>query len=562
MQQNNNLSAYRFHTKHASIQFLRYLHIMKENSSSTKQLLQTCLALDRWHQFRLRLFLEGIFVGILGGLSISLFRYLLNVSEALRLHLYEAYLRPALSQENWLPLLAYGLLLLLISGLLYGMCRYAPMAGGSGIPQVKGVVLGLMKMKWFRILWVKILAGAIGIGAGLSLGREGPSIQIGAVAGQGFSRLLGRTRMEERYLITSGASAGLAAAFNAPLAGMMFALEELHRNFSGAVLLPTMTSAITATIVTRFFFGDSTSFTFLHLSPLPAAYLPCVALVAITCGFAGIFFNYGLLHIHYLYRPSIFRNQWAKILFALVWAGVLGFVLPEVLGGGNLLVDQLAAHAYPLSFLLLLLAGKFIFTLISYGCGTPGGFFLPLLVLGALIGATEANLLIAGALLPDLYRPTIIIIGMVALFAASVRSPITGTLLILEMTGDFNHLMALALASALAYITAELLKGQPIYDALLKKSLSASPDRVCEEERNIIEVPVGSGSLLDNHILSDISLMDQTVLVEIKRQGRIIIPDGNTRLRSGDFLYILSASKNATALKQLGEEQVPKTRIR
>lgn len=368
--------------------------------------------------------------------------------------------------------------------------------------------------------------------------------------------------MEERYLITSGASAGLAAAFNAPLAGMMFALEELHRNFSGAVLLPTMTSAITATIVTRFFFGDSTSFTFLHLPPMPAAYLPCVVLVAITCGFAGILFNYGLLHIHYLYRPSLFKNQWTKILFALLWAGVLGFFLPQVLGGGNLLVDQLAAHAYPLSFLLLLLAGKFIFTLISYGCGTPGGFFLPLLVLGALIGATEANLLITGALLPDLYRPTIIIIGMVALFAASVRSPITGTLLILEMTGDFNHLMALALASALAYITAELLKGQPIYDALLKKSLTASPDKNAEEERNIIEVPVGSGSLLENHCLSDISLMEQTVIVEIKRQGQIIIPDGTTRLRSGDFLYILSVSKNAAALKRMGEGQVPRSHIR
>lgn len=105
------------------------------------------------------------------------------------------------------------------------------MASGSGIPQVKGVILGFFKMKWFRILWIKITAGALGIGAGLSLGREGPSIQIGAVAAQGLSRLMGRTRMEERYLITSGASAGLAAAFNAPLAGTMFALEELHRNF-------------------------------------------------------------------------------------------------------------------------------------------------------------------------------------------------------------------------------------------------------------------------------------------------------------------------------------------
>ena len=99
-------------------------------------------------------------------------------------------------------------------------------------------------MRWLRILWVKLVGGIVGIGLGLSLGREGPSIQIGAVTAQGLSRAFGRTRMEERYLITAGASAGLAAAFNAPLAGVMFALEELHRNFSGVVLAPSMAAAL------------------------------------------------------------------------------------------------------------------------------------------------------------------------------------------------------------------------------------------------------------------------------------------------------------------------------
>lgn len=363
----------------------------QSGSSLNRQLFETYMALDNWHQFRLRLFIEGIFVGIAGGLSISLFRFLLNESEDLRIYLYYACLIPALRRDDLLPLLSYTLLLLVIGGALCAMCRYAPMAGGSGIPQVKGVILGLMKMKWLRILWVKILAGAIGIGAGLSLGREGPSIQIGAVAGQGLSRTLGRTRMEERYLITSGASAGLAAAFNAPLAGMMFALEELQRNFSGAVLLPTMTSAITATIVTRCFFGNGTSFHFVDLVPLPAQYLWYVALIALICGLAGIIFNYGLLHIGAFYHPKVFRTQASKIIFALLCAGVLGFLLPQVLGGGNHLVDQLAVTNYPLAFLLLLLAAKYIFTLISYGCGAPGGFFLPLLVIGALTGAVLAH---------------------------------------------------------------------------------------------------------------------------------------------------------------------------
>lgn len=539
---------------------------MKEESSSqsmSRQLFETYVALDNWHKFRLRLFIEGIFVGIFGGLCISLFRFLLGEAEALRIYAYNAFLIPAVAKENFIPLCLWAAALVVTGFLLYRMCLYAPMAGGSGIPQVKGVILGLYKMKWFRILWVKIIAGALGIGAGLSLGREGPSIQIGAVAGQGISRFLGRTRMEERYLITSGASAGLAAAFNAPLAGMMFALEELHRNFSGAVLLPTMTSAITATIVTHFFFGRSTSFHFLNLVPMPAEHLGLVVLIAISAGFAGIIFNYGLLHTGPFYNLPFFKNQYVKILFALFSACLLGFFLPQVLGGGNTLVDQLAAGRFTsLSFLVLLLIGKYVFTLISYGCGVPGGFFLPLLVVGALLGSVEAHVLVSLDLINEVYTPNIIIIGMVSLFAASVRSPITGTLLILEMTGDFGHLMALALGSAVAYITAELLKGEPIYDALLKKSLSAKPDRACEEERNIVEVPIGSGSLLEGKKIRDVPRMKQTLIIDLKRHGESVIPDPDIRLQADDFLYILTAGKNTAALKQLGEEPAPVKRGR
>lgn len=540
---------------------------MKEEPHSSqslnRQLFETYVALDNWHKFRLRLFIEGIFVGIFGGLCISLFRFLLGEAETFRIFIYNAFLLPATATENFLPLALWAAALVVTGFLLYAMGRYAPMAGGSGIPQVKGVILGLYKMKWIRILWVKIIAGAMGIGAGLSLGREGPSIQIGAVAGQGISRFLGRTRMEERYLITSGASAGLAAAFNAPLAGMMFALEELHRNFSGAVLLPTMTSAITATIVTRFFFGNSTSFHFINLVPMPADHLGLVVLIAISAGFAGILFNYGLLHTGVFYNLPVFKNQYVKILFALFSACLLGFFLPQVLGGGNGLVDQLAAGRYTsLSFLLILLFGKYIFTLISYGCDVPGGFFLPLLVIGALLGSVEANVLSALGLINEVFAPNIIIIGMVSLFAASVRSPITGTLLILEMTGDFGHLMALALGSAVAYITAELLKGEPIYDALLKKSLAAKPDKTCEEERNIVEVPVGSGSILEGKKIRDVPRVKNTIIIDLKRHGESVIPDPDIRLQAEDFLYILTASKNAETLKRLGEEQVPRESVR
>ncbi|HJE83624.1 chloride channel protein, partial [Megasphaera stantonii] len=196
-------------------------------------------ALSHWPRFRLRLFAEGALVGVVSGVIISFFRWALDAGTRVREYMYEAVLLPGGWLEN-------GLWFALLFGAAYMLWRfsaYEPNAGGSGIPQVKGVILGVIRLRWLRILWVKLVGGIVGIGLGLSLGREGPSIQIGAVTAQGISRNLGRFRIEERYLLTAGASAGLAAAFNAPLAGVMFALEELHRNFSGVVLAPAMAAA-------------------------------------------------------------------------------------------------------------------------------------------------------------------------------------------------------------------------------------------------------------------------------------------------------------------------------
>ena len=285
-----------------------------------RQIMGTYKSISDWHNFRLRLFLEGILTGIFAGLVISLFRWGLTVAEEWRVDFYKE-----LIQRDWSASAMWFVALLFIGVVLYKLTCHEPMAAGSGIPQVKGALLGLIKMRWFHIMWVKLSAGIIGIGAGLSLGREGPSIQLGAVAAQGVSRLLGRTRMEERYLMTSGASAGLAAAFNAPLAGVIFALEELHRNFSIMVLLPSMAAAMTATVISRALFGRDTVFDIPDLQLLPLQHYGIVVLVALVAGLAGVVFNKGLLNIGRFYSLPIFKNQLHKIIFALLIAGVLGF---------------------------------------------------------------------------------------------------------------------------------------------------------------------------------------------------------------------------------------------
>ncbi|MBQ7318353.1 MAG: ClC family H(+)/Cl(-) exchange transporter, partial [Phascolarctobacterium sp.] len=414
----------------------------------------------------------------------------------------------------------------------------------------------LIKMRWLNILWVKLTAGILGIGAGLSLGREGPSIQLGAVAAQGVSRMLKRTRMEERYLMTSGASAGLAAAFNAPLAGVIFALEELHRNFSIVVLLPCMAAAMTATVVSRALFGRASIFEFTDLPLLPINYYGIVVIVALVVGLGGVIFNKGLLGVPKFYALPIFKKPVHKITFALLTAGVLGYFLPEVLGGGNQLINHISGTPVSLQLLLLFLVGKLLFTLISYGCGVPGGFFLPMLVIGALCGSICSNILISLGWIEPAYASNIIVIGMAALFSSSVRAPITGTVLIMEMTSSYQHLLALSIAAMVAFVVAELCKSKPIYEELLNRTLNKAPaEPKLMEQRNITELAVCSGSPIENKLVKEIKWPPNTLLVDIKRGEEQLVPAGDTKIMAGDFIYVLSYNENVVQLQKLASEK-------
>lgn len=509
--------------------------------------------LHQWPRFRLRLFIEGIGVGLFSGIIISIFRWGLEKGTAWRQYIYTSILLegPLYTAIPWV------LLLLAAAFILWRFGKYEPNAGGSGIPQVKGIILGAIRMRWFRILWVKLIGGILGIGLGLSLGREGPSIQLGAVTAQGCSRALGRSRMEERYLITAGASAGLAAAFNAPLAGVIFALEELHRNFSGVVLAPAMAAALMATVVSRLAFGREPVFHFGMLPIFPLEYIWIAVLLGIVMGFAGIIFNKGLLTIHYFYELPVFRNDYMRIAFALLTAGMLGYVFPQVLGGGNDLINSLYELPLSLQLFMALLIGKFLFTLISYGCGVPGGFFLPMLVLGALTGSVVGILFVQADVISSYYLSNMVVISMAAFFAASVQSPITGTILIMEMTGSYEHLLVLCTASMIAWVVAQLCGGQPIYGELLNRSLAKKrPALPLAERQNVLELTVASGSAADGKCIKKIPWPAHVAVIDIRRGKQEIIPDFSVRIQAGDYIYVLTDTvEGAERVRRLIEQE-------
>lgn len=199
--------------------------IYKESRLDRLSKNSTTNILSNWYDFRLKIIIEGMIVGVIAGIVVVFYRYLLEKALQFSKHMYVLQLR-----NYWM--IPIWLIALIVSGWIVGiLVKKEPMISGSGIPQVEGVVLRKLQMNWWKVILGKFAGGLLCICAGLSLGREGPSIQIGAATGQGFSRLFKRIKLEEKFLITCGASAGLAAAFNAPFAGVIFALEEMHKIF-------------------------------------------------------------------------------------------------------------------------------------------------------------------------------------------------------------------------------------------------------------------------------------------------------------------------------------------
>jgi H+/Cl- antiporter ClcA len=286
----------------------------------------------QWYHSRLSVVLEGLVIGALVGFVVSCFRFLLSQADTFRRWLYGAL--PALPWY-WTML---WITALVVVGLALGWAAKArPMIKGSGIPQVKGALLRLVPLQWLPDLPLKFVTGVLGLGAGLSLGREGPSIQIGAYVGQGVLSFFRRNHRERKYLVAAASAAGVAAAFNAPLAGVIFVLEELQPSFSPIFLACTMGASMAADAVAGHFFGMGPVFDFKEIAVLPLENFPFIALLGIICAFLADLFKrslYGSLNLYDRFRVSPLLRP----LFPLLVSVPLGFCLFDITGGGHGLI--------------------------------------------------------------------------------------------------------------------------------------------------------------------------------------------------------------------------------
>lgn len=425
---------------------------------------------DMWKRARripVMLITEGLCVGLIGGFIVLLYRVALTFAGNWLIKIL-SYIK-----GNLFRCAVWFLILMALAWIVGRLVKWEPMISGSGIPQVEGEVSGRLSQNWKRVLPAKFAGGFLCMLGGLSLGREGPSIQLGAMAGQGISRALGRGKREEKFLMTCGASAGLSAAFHAPLAGMMFAVEEIHKTFSIPILLPVMTASVTADYIASHILGLDPVFHFQITEYLPQNYYWLLILLGILVGVSGVFYNWGMLKAQELYRKIPFLKETGRLLIAFLTAGVLGLVMPSVLGSGSGLIASLTKGEMVLGMVVLTLVVKFLFSAVSFGSGAPGGIFFPLLILGALLGAVFAMTGAEFFGLDPVYINNFVLLGMTGFFTAIVRAPLTGIILLFEMSGSISQMLSLSIVSVTAYIVATLMRSEPIYDSLLKRILKA-----------------------------------------------------------------------------------------
>ncbi|OYS16622.1 ClC family H(+)/Cl(-) exchange transporter [Lactobacillus taiwanensis] len=418
------------------------------------------------------IFLQGIMIGMITGLIVGTFRWIIDHTMKFLFFIYP------LMRQKPIYLIPYVIATLLIVFILGQVIK--PVLNnitGSGVPQVEAVMLNENKMNWWSILWRKYVGGLLAICPGLFLGREGPCIQMGAMVGQAFGENLFHADPDDlKRLQGCGIAAGLSAAFSAPLAGVFFLVEEITFNFTPKEVLTALAAAMSSDLMTLFFFGTQPCLYLPLEKSLPLTSYWFVTIMGVVLGLLAHLYQYCLLSLKPVYSkltkiPKIYHS-----IIPLLLVIPIGLWNATLLGGSHDFISSLFEPIFmkniqtgTLSLMLLPLIWfivRFIFSMISYGASVPGGIFMPILVLGALLGVVFAVIMIHFNIAPKRCYGIIIVTSMCAYFGAIEKAPFTALTLLTEMVGSVEQIFPMLITTFIAYFVLDLLGGKPIYAAL------------------------------------------------------------------------------------------------
>lgn len=420
-----------------------------------------------------RLIYFAFLVGLVAGGTASVFRLALSYLDDFRDGMF--------SHAGYSGISSYLIPILFsvvgISVALFLVKTFAPEASGSGVQEIEGALDEIRAIRWKQVLPVKFIASLFSLGSGLLLGREGPTIQIGANLGKMIKDIFKQTEDKTNLFVSAGAAAGLASAFNAPLAGIIFVIEEMHGHFRYTFFsfAAIMVASGTADLVVRFLVGADPV---IQMTVFPTPDLTSIwlfVLLGLLFSFVGYAFNRLLIvSLDVFGHLSKISLALGVILVGLLVASV-GIFNPKMIGGGYDTIREVLDVSNTMKFLVGLFVVRLILTILSYGTGVPGGIFAPLLALGVTFGMLFG--IVMQQFLPEqIIQPGIFAVaGMAAIFSSTVRAPLTGLVLAVEMTSNFELILPLIITTVTASAVTARLGNQPIYTTLLKRSQERLP---------------------------------------------------------------------------------------
>ena len=427
---------------------------MNDGADDTRGIVRICITAT----------IAGAVIGFIGGA----FRWLLQAADRLRIDLVDW--ARELPGPGWLIPVGAAALGATLAALVV---RWEPLSNGSGIQHVEAVYRGEAEPPTIRVLPAKFLGGLLAIGSGLVLGREGPTVHMGAAIGAEAGRRARLPDGEVRMMQTALGGAGLAVAFNAPIGGTLFTLEEVTRSFRAKTVLATVFAAAMAVGCARLILGDHAEFQLADVDEPQLVWLPLFVVFGLLTGLLGA--TYNRLVLLFLERLTASRRLPTVAKATVIGAGI-GLVMviyPRAAGGGEELTQMLLGGQHLLLGTVgALLVARFVAGPLSYSAPVVGGLFAPMLAVGALWGVLFVGVL--GLVWPGDIAALAVpmaVVGMGAFFGATVRAPMTGMVLVLEMTASTAVIVPLLAATASAVLAAYLVGSPPIYDSLRQRSI-------------------------------------------------------------------------------------------
>ncbi|MDO5572237.1 MAG: chloride channel protein [Bacteroidales bacterium] len=472
--------------------------------------------------------LVGVFAGVFG----SLFRILLN----------KAYYVRELMFSHDKPLWFHIIVLAAMWGVavvVYYLTKIVPLISGSGIPQSKGVIFGRFKfVNPFKQFVSKFIGSVSIIGMGLSLGREGPSVEIGTFGATMISNQFNATPTQRRYLNASGAAAGLSAAFTAPIASTIFLIEDTL----GWVSLRVGLTALMACIIAGYISDVMIPFNIYGTIEVHAPNINPLILLLLLIGLGllgavlGKFFNYALFNLKRIYKEVHFPVI-LKILAIILMTYISGmFILDLTSGGEQELIKQIESNNGNTWIIFSLVVIKIIFTAFSYSTGLCGSLLLPLIVIGGLLGKAFALLAVGMDIVGPESCSYFTIIGMSIMFVSVVRAPISGLMLTLEMTGQYMVFFPMIIAGTITFILGQYLRIPPVYDKLYQ--LMVKEEKANYEDSIVTDFKINEDSYLVGKKLKAVNLPGKTSIVEVVRNGKNVALNEDFQFKRDDLLSL------------------------